>query len=291
MADVQISQSGPFFPKISLLDAKCFDFAWLTDLFCPRCRSAKWKFAWCLYMVFPHQSSIGACQNLEGCVAFPRKPPNRIDVVSDITFACSDIIRPDLGTALIENYVDANVYVLVAFQEIQWQKDSLCPVTLKNIQHSNKLSLINFYRESKVEALNQPDCSSFWCNSFPLSHVSWMQNFQNYCRSVGFSPLTWSSLQQEMPEEEAVPLALVQVASEKQAAQHGPLLWMNIGGVKLETAHCLKLAQVGRTLRDCNFRSCSRIFSSHLVLTARASSESSGSIAVVSFTPPRYISL
>ena len=27
MADVQISQSGPLFPKISLLDAKCCDFA------------------------------------------------------------------------------------------------------------------------------------------------------------------------------------------------------------------------------------------------------------------------
>ena len=63
-----------------------------------------------------------------------------------------------------------------------------------------------------------------------------------------FPPLTCSSLQQEMPEEEAVQLALVQVASEKQTAQHGPLLWMNIEGVKLETAHYLKLAQVGRTL-------------------------------------------
>ena len=27
MTDAQISQSGPLFPKISLLDAKCFDFA------------------------------------------------------------------------------------------------------------------------------------------------------------------------------------------------------------------------------------------------------------------------
>ena len=31
MADVQICQSGPLFQKISLLDAKCFDFARLTD--------------------------------------------------------------------------------------------------------------------------------------------------------------------------------------------------------------------------------------------------------------------
>ena len=57
--------------------------------------------------------------NLGRMCCIPEKPPKRIDVVSDITFAGSDIIRPDLGTALIENYVDANIYVLVAFQEIQ----------------------------------------------------------------------------------------------------------------------------------------------------------------------------
>ena len=42
-----------------------------------------------------------------------------IDHASDIVFACSDIIRLDFGTALIENYVHTNVYVLVAFHEIQ----------------------------------------------------------------------------------------------------------------------------------------------------------------------------
>ena len=31
MADVQISQSGPLFLKISIFDAKSFDFAWLAD--------------------------------------------------------------------------------------------------------------------------------------------------------------------------------------------------------------------------------------------------------------------
>ena len=31
MADEQISHSDPLFPKISLLDAKCFDFAGQTD--------------------------------------------------------------------------------------------------------------------------------------------------------------------------------------------------------------------------------------------------------------------
>ena len=43
-----------------------------------RRRSARWKFARCLNMVFSRQSSIGACQNLEDCVAFPRKPPKRM---------------------------------------------------------------------------------------------------------------------------------------------------------------------------------------------------------------------
>ena len=31
MADAQISESGPLFPKISILDAKCFDFARRAD--------------------------------------------------------------------------------------------------------------------------------------------------------------------------------------------------------------------------------------------------------------------
>ena len=47
-----------------------------------------------------------------------------------------------------------------------------------------------------------------------------------------FPPLTCSSLQQEMPEEEEAQLALVQVALEKQAAQHGPLLRRNVEDVK-----------------------------------------------------------
>ena len=51
---------------------------------------------------FPLQSSIGSCQNLEGCVAYPRKLQKEcIEVASDILFACSDIVRQDSGTALI----------------------------------------------------------------------------------------------------------------------------------------------------------------------------------------------
>ena len=55
--------------------------------------------------------------------------------------------------------------------------------------------------------------------------------------------------------------------------QHWPLLMMNVEGVKLEAAQCLKL---GQTLQDCNFISSSKIFYNHLIFTACASSESSG---------------
>ena len=85
---------------------------------------------------------------------------------------------------------------------------------------------------------------------------------KNVADPSDFPPLTYSSLQQEIPEEEAVKLASVQVASEKQAAQHGPLLRRNVEGVKLEAAYCLKL---GQTLRvQCEtaisevFQGCSR---------------------------------
>ena len=71
-----------------------------------------------------------------------------------------------------------------------------------------------------------------------------------------FPPLTCSSLQHEMQEEE-VQLASVKVASEKQAEQHGPLLRRNVEGARLGTAQCLKL---GQTLRECNFTRLSRIF-------------------------------
>jgi len=42
---------------------------------------------------------------------------------------------------------------LVSWYEIQRHEARLCPVTLRKSQHSNRLSLINFYRESKVEDL------------------------------------------------------------------------------------------------------------------------------------------
>ena len=40
--------------------------------FGPRRKSARWKFAPCIYMVFSRPSSIDISQNLEGCAAFPR---------------------------------------------------------------------------------------------------------------------------------------------------------------------------------------------------------------------------
>ena len=48
----------------------------------------------------------------------------------------------------------------------------------------------------------------------------------------------------KIPEEEAVQGALIQVATEKQAAQYGPLLKRNVEGVKLEAVHCLKLEAI-----------------------------------------------
>ena len=62
---------------------------------------------------FSRQSSIGACQNLDGCAAFPRKRQQEcIDAASVITFACSDIARqesPDLRTTSIESYVHGDL--------------------------------------------------------------------------------------------------------------------------------------------------------------------------------------
>ena len=108
-------------------------------LFCPRCRSARWKFAKCLYMVFPRQSSIVACQNsgLEGCVALPRTPPKRMHslrsfhVVPDITFACYDIARPDLGTVLMENYVHAYKTFRLCSFPMKYSDKVVCHVTLR----------------------------------------------------------------------------------------------------------------------------------------------------------------
>ena len=61
---------------------------------------------------------------------------------------------------------------------------------------------------------------------------------KNVADPSDFPSLTYSFLQQEIPEEEAVQFASVQVASEKQAAQHGPLLRRN---VKLEAVYCPSL--------------------------------------------------
>ena len=46
--------------------------------FCPRRKSASWKFAPFMYMIFSRQSSICACQNLDGCAVLPRNSPERM---------------------------------------------------------------------------------------------------------------------------------------------------------------------------------------------------------------------
>ena len=60
--------------------------------------------------------------------------------------------------------------------------------------------------------------------------------------NLSFFPLlNCFSMQQEIPEEEAIRAALVQAVSEKHAAQHRQVLKRNVEGVKLEAVHCRKL--------------------------------------------------
>ena len=88
MAGGQISQLGTLFQKISLVDAKCFDFARRADfddqaaiLYSAQdagARDENLHRACTWFFRAKAQSSIGACQNLEGCVEFPIKPPKRM---------------------------------------------------------------------------------------------------------------------------------------------------------------------------------------------------------------------
>ena len=78
-------------------------------------------------------------------------------------------------------------------------------------------------------------------------------------------------MQQEIPQKEAVQGALIQLASEKQAAQLGPLLRRNVEGVKLEAAHCLKLEAVHslslRILCETTISEVPQFFMHHLIFT------------------------
>ena len=77
-----------------------------------------------------------------------------MDVASDITFACSHIARPDLGTALIENYVHADkTFCLESFPRNTVTRRLSVSSHAEKLQHSNKLSSINFYSVSKVKDL------------------------------------------------------------------------------------------------------------------------------------------
>ena len=90
-----------------------------------RCRSVRWKFAPNPYMVFLRESSIGTCQNLGGCVAFPRKPPRIMPWHCfgrpDIMFACTDIVRPNFSSILVEACMATNIFSLLQLNTgCQW---------------------------------------------------------------------------------------------------------------------------------------------------------------------------
>ena len=115
-----MSQTGTFF---------CCDIFWLCCMgslwwqgrnpqFCPKHRSASWKFTLCLNMVFSRQSLIGACQNLGGCAALkciPNKPARKyaLALPQSLCFACSDFTRQDLESTLVESYVQGQEHVLL----------------------------------------------------------------------------------------------------------------------------------------------------------------------------------
>ena len=121
MADVQISQSGPLFPKISLLDAKCFDFARRADFDDEAAvlysagdagvldenlhRAHTWFFR-TKARLSPAKTWKDVMHSREN------RQKECIDAASDITFACYDIIAgPDLGTTSIKGYVYGDVLI------------------------------------------------------------------------------------------------------------------------------------------------------------------------------------
>ena len=104
------------------------DFWWrgCDPLFCPRFRGVRSNFAPCLYIVFQLQSSIGTCQNLEGCVAFRvqtrRKPPKRMHRRCSRHYVCM---------LWHSQCLPMKLFVSADFHEIQWQEDCLCHVTMR----------------------------------------------------------------------------------------------------------------------------------------------------------------
>ena len=68
-----------------------------------------------------------------------------MDVAPDITFACVDIARPDLGTASMENHVHADeTFRLGSFPRNTVTRRSSVSCHTEKIQHSNKLDMIDF---------------------------------------------------------------------------------------------------------------------------------------------------
>ena len=102
-----------FFQEISLFDATWFDIAPHTSpqadsderqlsLILPKTQERELKI---MYPVFPCQSSIGTCQNLEGCAASQENRQNEcIGVASVITFVCFDFTTPDCWSILVKGY-------------------------------------------------------------------------------------------------------------------------------------------------------------------------------------------
>ena len=107
-----------FFQEISLFDATWFDIAAHTkphadsderqlSLILPKTQESELKI---MYTVFPCQSFIGTCQNLEGCAASrENRQKECIGVASVITFVCSDFTTPDCWSILVEGYFGRGV--------------------------------------------------------------------------------------------------------------------------------------------------------------------------------------
>ena len=120
MADSQISQTGPFFRKLSLFNATWFSFDPRTD---PDGESAVLDFAQDAGVLVEilHRSSTWdlraksqfAPAKTWNDVLYLRKIRQKecIGVASVITFASSDFARPDLGSISVEGYVPGNEHI------------------------------------------------------------------------------------------------------------------------------------------------------------------------------------
>ena len=75
--------------------------------FCPRRRSAGWKNAQWIYIVFPHLSKLGRMQSCEN------RQKECTGVAPVITFACSNFAGQDSRSILVKNYVHGYEHILL----------------------------------------------------------------------------------------------------------------------------------------------------------------------------------